>query len=276
MLESERNSKPGASQSPAPNLPQADAFTGAAMPSKKKRFDPSLQKECRLSRSKIELFVDCPRCFYLDMRCGIDRPPSFPFSLNNEVDRRLKEEFNFYRELEEPHPYMVKAGIDAVPFKHKSIEAWQDALRRGIQYRLPDTNLIVCGGIDDVWQSRGVDAGKLFIVDYKATSQAGVVSLDDRWKDSYKRQAEIYQWLFKMNGFDVSDTALFVFCNARKSGSEFNSRLDFEVSILPHVGDTQWVEPAIREAFNLLRADNAPEPNHDCKWCQFCVGAARF
>ncbi len=35
----------------------------------------------RLSRSKINLFIRCPRCFYLDRELGVGQPPGYPFSL---------------------------------------------------------------------------------------------------------------------------------------------------------------------------------------------------
>jgi hypothetical protein len=212
----------------------------------------------------------------MDVRLGHSRPKSYPLSINNEIDRRLKEEFDVYRQRGEPHPYMVAAGIDAVPFQHESIDVWRDALHRGIRYRLPGTTLVIGGGIDDVWESRGEKAGQLIIADYKATSLAGLVSLDDEWKNSYKRQAEIYQWLFRMNGFDVSDTAFFVYCNARKNTAEFNSKLEFEVTILPYVGDTAWVEGKLHEVFDLLRSDTIPPLNPCCDWCNFAAQVGRL
>ena len=57
-------------------------------------FDPKSKEPFRLSRSRLELFVDCPRCFYLDRRLGTDRPPGFPFTLNSAVDTLLKKEFD--------------------------------------------------------------------------------------------------------------------------------------------------------------------------------------
>ena len=51
----------------------------------------------KLSRSKIDLFLDCPRCFYLDRKLGVGRPPGFPFSLNSAVDHLLKKEFDIHR-----------------------------------------------------------------------------------------------------------------------------------------------------------------------------------
>lgn len=29
----------------------------------------------KISRSKLDLFIRCPRCFYLDRRLGINQPP---------------------------------------------------------------------------------------------------------------------------------------------------------------------------------------------------------
>ena len=48
----------------------------------------------KISRSKIDLFLECPRCFYLDIQKKIKRPQGFPFNLNNAVDMLLKKEFD--------------------------------------------------------------------------------------------------------------------------------------------------------------------------------------
>ena len=57
-------------------------------------YDPKDTKPFRLSRSRLDVFLNCPRCFYLDRRLGIDRLPGFPFALNNAVDKLLKLEFD--------------------------------------------------------------------------------------------------------------------------------------------------------------------------------------
>ena len=49
------------------------------------KYNPSEERYFKLSRSKVELFIDCKRCFYLDRRLGIGRPPGFPFNLNSAV-----------------------------------------------------------------------------------------------------------------------------------------------------------------------------------------------
>ena len=71
-----------------------------------KLFNPNSEEPFVLSRSRIDNFLECSRCFYLTNRVGIARPPSFPFNLNNAVDELLKNEFDIYREKGKPHPIM--------------------------------------------------------------------------------------------------------------------------------------------------------------------------
>ncbi len=220
----------------------------------------------RLSRSKIDLFLNCPRCFYIDRRLGLAQPPGYPFNLNNAVDELLKREFDRYREEQAPHPLMKEHGIDAVPFQHERLDDWRNSLHKGIQFHHEDTNLLITGGIDDVWVN---PEGELLIVDYKATSKNGAVSIDAPWQIAYKRQMEIYQWLLRRNGFAVNATGYFVYCNGRRTTPSFDNRLEFDVAILPYTGTTDWVDPAIRRIYECLQGDEIPERADGCDYCVY-------
>ena len=52
-------------------------------------YNPDSTELFRLSRSKIDLFINCPRCFYLDRKLGVAQPPGYPFSLNSAVNKLL-------------------------------------------------------------------------------------------------------------------------------------------------------------------------------------------
>lgn len=229
-------------------------------------YDPSSDKPFKLSRSKIDLFLNCPRCFYQDRRLGIGRPPGFPFNLNSAVDALLKKEFDSYREKGQPHPMVVEAGIDAIPYSHEQIEVWRDSLHHGIQFHDKVTNLILTGGVDDVWVN---PSGELIIVDYKATSKSGAVSLDAEWQIGYKRQMSLYAWLFKQNGFKVHRLGYFVYCNGLTNRDAFNKRLDFDISILPYEIDDSWVTAAIKDAHACLNSEATPAAGLDCDFCAY-------
>lgn len=226
----------------------------------------STEKPYRLSRSKVDLFLECPYCFYLDRKIGIRRPPGYPFNLNNAVDTLLKKEFDIYRAQQRPHPLMTSHHIDAVPFQHGRMEKWRDSLRQGITHTLPYTNLIITGGVDDVWINPD---GELIIVDYKATSKTTDVSLDADWQIGYKRQMEIYQWLFRQNGFKVSSTGYFVYANGDAGADAFNHCLRFDIKILPYTGDDAWIPQVLNGAYECLNQNEPPESSDECEFCAY-------
>ncbi len=231
-------------------------------------YDPASTEPYRLSRSNIDLFLNCPQCFYLDRRLGVKRPPGFPFSLNSAVDKLLKREFDIHRAKGTKHPLMKKYKIGAVPFAHEKIDEWRDSLRRGIAYHHADTNFKITGGVDDVWAK---PSGELIIVDYKATSKSEEVNLDADWQIGYKRQMEVYQWLFRRNGFKVSNTGYFVYCNGNGDAEAFDGKLEFDVNVLPYQGNDSWVEQAIIDAHACLNNTKIPAAGEDCDYCQYRV-----
>lgn len=229
-------------------------------------YQPGRTAPYPLSRSKIELFMECPRCFYLDRRLGIARPPGFPFSLNAAVDKLMKKEFDIHRVAHKTHPLMERYGIKAIPLENAQLEDWRNNFK-GIRYHHSATNLTLFGAIDDVWQN---EAGEYLIVDYKATSKnEKIESLNKKWQDSYKRQMEIYQWLFRQNGYPVSDTGYFVYCNGITDNEAFDAKLEFDLTIIPYQGDSSWLEPKIKEIYDCLESDDIPAPSLDCDYCRY-------
>lgn len=229
-------------------------------------YDPNSSELFRLSRGKIDNFINCPRCFYLDRRLGVAQPPGYPFSLNSAVDKLLKKEFDIHRAKGTKHPLMEKYGIDAVPLAHEKIDEWRDSLRGGITVRVDGSNVVITGGVDDMWVT---PTGEYIVVDYKATSKEQKVTLDAEWQDGYKRQMEIYQWLFRKNGFKVSDTGYFVYCNGNTDKEAFDAKLEFDIKLISYTGSTDWVEETIKKAIECLKSDVIPESGQDCDFCKY-------
>jgi CRISPR/Cas system-associated exonuclease Cas4 (RecB family) len=228
-------------------------------------FDPNSKQPFKISRSKIDLFLNCPRCFYIDRRLGVGRPPGFPFHLNSAVDALLKKEFDIHRAKGTKHPLQKSYGIDAVPLRHKDMDSWRENFT-GVQYKHTETNMIIFGAVDDVWEKPNK---QLIVVDYKATSKDGEVNIDADWQIGYKRQMEIYQWLLRRNGFEVSDTGYFVYCNGRKDKAAFDGKLEFDIKLIPYQGNDGWVERAIREAHACLTTPTIPAADPECDFCNY-------
>jgi len=229
-----------------------------------KLFEP--KKPFKLSRSKIELFIECPRCFYLDRRLGISRPSLPGFTLNIAVDALLKKEFDTHRTNQTTHPLMKAYGIKAVPFAHKEIDRWRNNFV-GINYYDEKSMFDVFGAIDDVWVDE--KTGELIIVDYKATSTSAQITLDTEYRQAYKRQMEIYQWLFRQNNFNVSDISYFVYANGKKDKKAFDGKLEFDVELIAYKGDSSWIPEKLIETRKCLEKTKPPSPNKKCEYCQY-------
>lgn len=227
-------------------------------------------KPFKISRSKIDLFVECPRCFWLDRCLGIKRPSSPPFQINKAIDELLKREFDELRKNRQAHQWMIEHKIDAVPFEHKDLNKWRENFV-GIQYLHEPTNLLVFGAIDDVWVT---PSGELLIVDYKATAKKSEVNLDADWQRIYKRQMEIYQWLFKKNGFAVNPTGYFVYANGIADAEGFFNKVEFRTKIIPYKGNDEWLEPTLQDIKDCLEGEMPTKIGKaimggDCEFCTY-------
>ena len=229
-------------------------------------YDPESLEPFKLSRSKIDLFLDCPRCFYYDRRLGVGRPPGFPFALNSAVDHLLKLEFDIHRVNGTKHPLIEKYGVDARPVSHDDLEKWRHNFT-GIQYLHEPTNFLIFGAIDDLWQN---SKGEYIVVDYKSTSKnEEITALNKDWQDGYKRQMEIYQWLLRQNGYEVSDTGYFVYCNGQTDRKAFDAKLEFNITLIAYTGKDSWIEKTITEAHDCLNKEKIPKADPDCDYCSY-------
>ena len=234
-------------------------------------YKPGQAAPFKVSRSKIELYKQCPRCFWLDVRLKIKRPEGPPFNINKAIDELFKKEFDTYRKKSEPHPLMVEYNVKAVPFTHEKLDDWRETFI-GVQTLHTPTNLQVFGAVDDIWVD---DDGALIVVDYKATAKDRDVSISSGWQISYKRQMEVYQWLLRQNGFTVHPTGYFVYTNGRMDLDGFNDRVEFKTKVIPYTGNDSWIEPTLADMKQCMESDDMPEVGVHIMGgpCQFCTYA---
>ncbi|MBI2589625.1 PD-(D/E)XK nuclease family protein [Candidatus Berkelbacteria bacterium] len=236
-------------------------------------FDPHSKEPYKLSRTRLERLLECPRCFYLDRRLGVDRVSGPAFTLNTATDTLLKKEFDVCRAAGKPHPLMKRYKVNAVPFRHPNIDIWRENFK-GVQYLHKPTNLLVTGAVDDIWMN---PKKELIVVDYKSTSTTKEIDLNDGtpWKEGYKRQMEIYQWLLRQNGFKVNNTGYFVYVNADTGKDVFDGKLVFDEQLIAYRGDDSWVEQAVIDAHTCLCKKKAPKSSEGCDWCAYRADASK-
>ena len=243
-------------------------------------FDPQHPAPYELSRSRVENYIKCKACFWLAQIHRV-KPPDFPaFTINTTTDILLKRDADSVRG-KSTLPIWEAHGLGhMIPFDHEHLENWTNSMQYGKDETYFNvvheaSNIKLGGGLDDVFLN--TETGQIHVFDYTSTAQGTrspekyekkPVSLNDPWKVSYKRQMDMYVWVARQKGFDVSDTGYFVYVDAQHkdiSGMLIDKDparawMEFDTSIIPYDADTSWVEPTLLEikAF-LMNQETCPE-----------------
>ena len=80
---------------------------------------------------------------------------------------------------------------------------------------------------------------------------------------------EVYQWLMRRNGFNVSDTGYFVYCNGKSDLAAFDGKLEFDIKVIPYTGNGSWVESTMMAATDCLMSDHLPASGVNCDYCHY-------
>jgi len=235
-------------------------------------YTPGQTEIYRISRSRFNDFLSCARCFYFDRVLGMKYPSLPGWTLNETTDLLLKLEFDECRAKQIPHRIFKKYGLDElVPLKHDDINHWRDALRGGLHYQVPQTNIVLHGGVDDVWYD--TKTKQVVIAEYKSQANRESVTteayLSNGYHGSYKVQLDVYAYLMTNMGFSVSHIGYFYVCNADRNALSFDGNLKFEESLVPYELDLSWVEPQVLKMTSVLNSNTLPDENPACENCAY-------
>lgn len=238
-----------------------------------------IQNTIKISRSGLKLFLDCPRCFWLDVHHKIKRPPGYPYTLSSAVDYLVKQEFDKYR-VEGKLPPVFAKYFDANPaqnnsadhqqkgqtlsgvklFADEKLHDWRNNFR-GVSYFDEDLNAILYGAVDDVLE---FSDGSLAVVDYKSSGSKEIKIYDD-----YQKQMEVYSYLLQRNGYQTQPHAYFVFYVVQKDGGGFANALPFREELRRVDVDPDWVGPTFERAIETARQETAPINRNHCDHCHY-------
>jgi len=133
-------------------------------------------------------------------------------------------------------------------------------------------------------------------VDYKSTAgkqnedktALEEINLEGHYKDSYKRQMDMYQWIMRQNGFKVSNTGYFVYVNGDQHfedgmllDDQDRAVMSFNVQLIEYQGDDSWVEQTILDLKACLESEECPphadtgygiKGDQQCEYATFLEG----
>ena len=236
-------------------------------------YQPNQNLDFKISRGKFQDFITCKKCFYLDRVSGLKTPDTPPYSLNSATDTLYKKEFDDCRMKQQPHRLLKKYDLEhIIPFEHQDIDKWRDSLHHGLVSRYKDTNIILSGGIDDIWFN--TKNNKLVIADYKSQAKKKENLntndyLSDVYHQGYKNQLEFYSFLLVSMGFEVDNVGYFVVCNVNTEVDNFNQVMEFDELLVPYTLNPSWIPSKVEEMINTLNSHIMPKSNPSCMNCAY-------
>ena len=227
----------------------------------------AIQKPIQLSPSSLNLYLECPFCFWLEKKRGIRRPPPYPYALNSAVDILLKQEFDKYRAKDEVHPLLVENNIPAKLFRdQRLLNRWRNNFE-GLRWSDPVLDATLFGAVDDVLQ---FPDGKLAPLDYKSTGSS-VATVYDR----FQLQMDIYTYLLEKNGFLTNKKGYLAFYIVDKTNG-FVDRLPFKKELHEISTDTSYAQEIFEQAVAALRSGKPKDHNPDCQFGRWLKGVNGF
>jgi CRISPR/Cas system-associated exonuclease Cas4 (RecB family) len=218
------------------------------------------EKSIRLSASSLGLYLECPRCFWLEQVARIHRP-SGPFpSLPGGMDNVIKKYFDRYRS--DAASGLPPEIMGRVPGKllqdAELLRKWRN-WRTGLVYDDPKNNAILIGALDDCL----VDEDGAYIpLDYKTRGYP----LKEDSTSYYQHQLDAYTFLLSENGYKTNGTAYLVYYHPLEASE--GGMVRFEVTVKMVKTDKDRAKKLFNDAVSVLRSDIPPR-HSACEFCSF-------
>ena len=210
----------------------------------------------KLSPSRMNLFFECERCFWLRVNDKVKRP-SGPFpSLPSGVDKKVKKHFDRFRKRDGSPPELEERDLEL--FQDQEFLEKARSWRTEPKWQDPETGALLRGGVDDLL----VDGEDIVVLDYKTRGYPP--KGENGAPGYYERQVNLYNLILRENGYETADYGLILYFYPDKVNEEgdfvFHTELrEVEVNM-------EKAREMVRDAVETL---DGSIPPHD-KNCDFC------
>ncbi|WP_022855679.1 PD-(D/E)XK nuclease family protein [Thermodesulfobacterium thermophilum] len=211
----------------------------------------------RISRSQVELFIECPRCFWLEVKHKIKRPQAIKGGfIGSKYDSKLKLYFDKLRLKGEPLKELESEKLKLYT-DFKKLKEWR---YKGLEFHHEDHKIVYWGKIDDLLVNEN---GLLVPFDYKVTTSNTL-----QIYDSEKRQLEFYGFLFsKLKSQLQKEVAdIGVIYKIRVDIDENFEKIEERKFFLVELDYSKY-EELLENLKNTYFSSNEPEPSGTCEYC---------
>ena len=215
-------------------------------------------KRLTLSNTRLGLFVECPRCFWLDLNAGIKRPDTIFPSLPGGLDALFKRYFDQFRPSGELPPEVKGKLPGRLLPDVETINRWRD-WRRGIRYTPPWAEVEVMGALDECLVD---ETGFFYPLDYKTRGYAPKADTHEYYQD----QMNLYTLLLESNGHKTKRLAYLLYYHPIQVKE--HGLIQFDISLREMATDPEAAERLVREAVTVLSGP-APPSASSCGFCKW-------
>lgn len=213
-------------------------------------------KGYRLSQTSLNLFHDCPRCFWLEKNKGIRRPRGIFPSLPGGMDSVIKKYFDKYR-LNNELPPEIKGKVPGKLFSNTAIlDKWRNWRISDLCYEDKDCNATLVGALDDCL----VENSCYIPLDYKTRGS----ELKDDPRKYYQTQLDCYCLMLESRGYKTKGLAYLLYYwpeEAREDGL-----VKFNVLPIKIETNIESAKNMVKDAVVLL-SSQIPKPSNNCEFC---------
>jgi len=204
----------------------------------------------KVSPSSLNLFMECPRCFWLYLNKEIKRPGPPVASITSGIDRVIKEYLNEFRSKNTLPPYLQDK------LKGKLMSNFP---KRGwLEYTDKELDARLGGFLDECIESED----KYYaVLDHKTRG-----SIPDSVHQAYQLQMDVYTLLLEENGFPTRKNAYLAYYIPKKiiSGLDFQ----FDIFLKEIKTDPKRAREIFKEGISCLRSPLPPRKD-SCAFCKW-------
>lgn len=204
----------------------------------------------KLSPSSLNLFLECPRCFWIYINKEIKRPGPPVASVTNGLDRSIKKYFEEMR-LKKTLPEFLQRSIPGKLMENFPKRGW-------LEYTDTKLDAKLGGFLDECIQ---FEDGRYAVLDHKTRGSA-----PESVHKAYQLQMDAYTFLLEANNYLTRKTAYLVYYIPKRIIKE--SDFEFEIVIKEIKTDPSRAKEVFNNALAALK-DRIPNIQKECSFCQW-------
>ncbi len=223
-------------------------------------------KNIRLSPSSLNLFLDCPRCFWLQLVKNIRRPRGIYPSLPTGMDRVIKIHFDKYRALKKLPPELSEDLANDIKLfeAQEQLDKWRN-WTEGLSWQDKE-GYILKGAIDDLL----MQGDKFIPLDYK--TKGSKTSAQEAIK-YYQNQLDCYGLLLEENHMPTIGYGFLLYYSPMLV--EQNSDVRFMLQLIKVDINIERARKLFEQAVNVIKG-NMPSENRSCEYCNWHLTLHQF